>query len=154
MPTGETSHVQKTVATEGATITIGNGSTPTPTRYTVTFDSQGGSAVSSQTVDEGSKLTAPTAPTKSGYTFGGWYKDSACNNAWNFATDTVTANTTLYAKWNEVAKKQYTLTFNTNGGSAVANVTRDEGTVIDLSSYTSTKSGYTFDGWYSDSVLT
>lgn len=72
--------------------------TPTPT-YTVTFDSQGGSAVDSQTVEEGGKATEPTAPTKTGNTFGGWYKESACTNAWDFATDTVTSNATLYAKW-------------------------------------------------------
>jgi len=67
--------------------------------YTVTFDSQGGSALSSQMVEYGEKVTEPTDPTKEGYTFGGWYKESGCTNAWNFANDTVTANVTLYAKW-------------------------------------------------------
>jgi len=72
--------------------------TPTPT-YTVTFDSQGGSAVGSQTVAHGGKVTEPTDPTKTDYTFGGWYKESGCINAWNFDTDTVTSNVTLYAWW-------------------------------------------------------
>ncbi|MHB8984629.1 MAG: virginiamycin B lyase family protein [Eubacteriales bacterium] len=68
--------------------------------YTVTFDSQGGSSVSSiNNVTSGSTISAPTAPTKTGYTFGGWYKESSCTNAWNFSTDTVTGNITLYAKW-------------------------------------------------------
>ena len=67
--------------------------------YTVTFDSQGGSAVSSQIVSHGGKVTKPTNPTKTGYTFGGWYKESGCTTPWDFATDTVTANVTLYAKW-------------------------------------------------------
>jgi len=44
-------------------------------------------------------VTEPTAPTKTGYTFGGWYKESGCTNAWDFGSDTVTADVTLYAKW-------------------------------------------------------
>ena len=71
--------------------------------YTVTFNSQGGSAVTSKTADYNSVITAPVAPTKTGYTFGGWYKEAGCINAWNFITDKVTANTTLYAKWTVVA---------------------------------------------------
>ncbi len=67
--------------------------------YTVTFNSQGGSAVDSQTVEHGGKVTKPTNPTKTGYTFGGWYKESGCTNTWDFATDTVTTNVTLYAQW-------------------------------------------------------
>ena len=69
------------------------------TKYTITFNSQGGSAVSDQLVESGAKATAPTAPTKSGYTFYGWYKEAGGQNAWNFASDTVAANITLYAKW-------------------------------------------------------
>ncbi|WP_088187109.1 fibronectin type III domain-containing protein [Desulfosporosinus sp. FKA] len=73
---------------------------PTPTTYTVTFDAQGGSAVSSITnVTTGATISAPTAPTKAGYTFGGWYKESSCTHAWNFSSDTVTGNITMYAKW-------------------------------------------------------
>ena len=70
--------------------------------YTVTFNLQGhGTAIPAQTVEEGGKVTEPTAPTATGYTFGGWYKESGCVNAWVFATDTVTGTTTLYAKWTE-----------------------------------------------------
>jgi uncharacterized repeat protein (TIGR02543 family) len=71
---------------------------PTPT-YTVTFDSQGGSAVNSQTVEQGGKVSKPTDPTKTGFVFNGWYKESGCTNAWNFASDTVTTDVTLYAQW-------------------------------------------------------
>lgn len=67
--------------------------------YTVAFDTNGGSAVAPVTVDAGSTVTKPAAPTKSGYTFGGWYKDSTLQTPWDFANDTVTADTTLYAKW-------------------------------------------------------
>lgn len=73
-------------------------------KYTVTYNSNGGSEVSSAAVSEGGKLTAPTAPTKDGYTFHGWYKDAAFTNGWNFDADTVTGNTTLYAKWTEATK--------------------------------------------------
>jgi len=69
------------------------------TAYTVTFDSQSGSSVASQTIVAGGKVSQPSAPTRAGYAFGGWYKESACINAWNFATDIVTSNITLYAKW-------------------------------------------------------
>ena len=67
--------------------------------YTVTFETSGGSAVGPVTVDAGSTVTKPADPMKSGYTFGGWYKDSTLQTPWDFANDTVTAATTLYAKW-------------------------------------------------------
>ena len=67
--------------------------------YTVAFDTNGGSAVAPVTVDAGSTVTKPADPTKSGHNFGGWYKDSTLQTPWDFANDTVTADTTLYAKW-------------------------------------------------------
>ena len=67
--------------------------------YTVAFDTNGGSAVDPVTVDAGSTVTKPADPMKSGHNFGGWYKDSTLQTPWNFANDTVTADTTLYAKW-------------------------------------------------------
>lgn len=67
--------------------------------YTVAFDTSGGSAVAPVTVDAGSTVTKPADPTKSGYTFGGWYKDSTLQTPWDFANDTVTEDMTLYAKW-------------------------------------------------------
>ena len=67
---------------------------------TVTFNANGhGTAPEAIDVEDGSKITAPTAPTADGWEFGGWYKEEACENAWDFGTDTVTADTTLYAKW-------------------------------------------------------
>ena len=67
--------------------------------YTVAFDTSGGSAVGPVTVDAGSTATKPADPMKSGYTFGGWYKDSTLQTPWDFANGTVTADMTLYAKW-------------------------------------------------------
>jgi uncharacterized repeat protein (TIGR02543 family) len=70
--------------------------------YTVSFDSQGGSSVAPITnVVSGSTITKPADPTRANYTFGGWYKEAACTNAWNFITDTVTGSITLYAKWTQ-----------------------------------------------------
>lgn len=67
--------------------------------YTVTFDSMNGDAKVVNTVYYVSQITAPKVPTRTGYTFGGWYKEVECINAWNFATDKVTTDTTLYPKW-------------------------------------------------------
>jgi uncharacterized repeat protein (TIGR02543 family) len=74
-----------------------------PTIFTVTFNTNGGSAVISQTVNIGNKSVKPSDPKRSGYTFGGWYANSACTTAFNFNTS-ITANITLYAKWNPVVQ--------------------------------------------------
>jgi len=65
----------------------------------VTFNSQGGSAVASQTIDDGNLLTEPTPPTKLGFTFSGWYRETGYVNQWTFASDCVYDDITLYAKW-------------------------------------------------------
>ena len=73
----------------------------TPT-FTVTFDVQGrGKTPAALTIPKGSLLTAAQTPPLefSGWKFGGWYKENTCTNKWNNDTDTVTENTTLYAKW-------------------------------------------------------
>ena len=70
--------------------------------FDVTFNMQGhGAAIAKQTIDYNGLVTEPAAPTEANYVFGGWYKEAGCTNAWNFATDHVTAATTLYAKWTE-----------------------------------------------------
>jgi uncharacterized repeat protein (TIGR02543 family) len=71
-----------------------------PISYTVIFDSQGGSAVASKTnIAAGAGFELPVPPTRTGYTFGGWYKEAGCTNQWVDGTDTVNSNITLYAKW-------------------------------------------------------
>ena len=82
------------------TVTVaGSSEPPAPAEFTVTFDSQGGSAVAAQTVKQDGKVTMPDTPTKEGYTFGGWYRDAECETAWTFDLDTVDENMTLYARW-------------------------------------------------------
>ena len=66
--------------------------------FTVTFDTDGGSVVPSQTVADGSKATRPADPTKEGYTFVNWYKEAAFTNLFDF-DDAITADTTIYAKF-------------------------------------------------------
>ena len=67
---------------------------------TVTFEENGGSAVPDITgLSYNATISAPAAPTKTGYAFGGWYKEAACTNLWDFSTDTVTKDITLYAQW-------------------------------------------------------
>lgn len=127
---------------------------PTPT-YTVTFDSQDGTLVDSQTVDHGSLATVPTEPTKEGYTFGGWYKEAGCNNPWDFASDTVTANVTLYAKW---TINSYTLVMSKTGSGTgtttptLGNHIYDYGIEITISASPATSS--TFNGWSGDATGT
>jgi len=118
--------------------------------YAVTYNSQGGSTVTGTTASYNTKLTAPTSPTKTGYAFGGWYKESSCTNAWNFSTDVVTAAITLYAKW---TINTYAVTYNSQGGSAVTGVTANYNTKLTAPT-SPTKTGYTFGGWYKDASCT
>ena len=68
---------------------------------TVTFNYSGKSADSTETVVKGRRIAEPTEPDVEGYEIEGWYKDSAYTQKWNFATDTITEDMTLYAKWVE-----------------------------------------------------
>jgi len=117
------------------------------TLFLVTFDSQGGSAVDAQTVEEDELLTEPTAPTKTGYTFTGWYKEPECINPWDFDSDTLTADVNLYAKW---TTNTYTVTFDSQGGSAVSSQMVEQGGLISKPK-NPTREGYTFEGWYKES---
>jgi uncharacterized repeat protein (TIGR02543 family) len=120
-------------------------------QYTITFESNGGSSVTAITQGAGTAVTAPTNPTKSGFTFGGWFSDSALTTAYTFGTMPA-ENITLYAKWVAVVTNQ-TITFESNGGSAVANLVAAIGSAITAPT-APTKMGYTFGGWYSDIALT
>jgi uncharacterized repeat protein (TIGR02543 family) len=67
--------------------------------WIVSFNTGAGSAVAPKYVIKGEKLGTVTEPTLEGYTFKGWFKEESCTNAWNFETDVVDSNKTLYAKW-------------------------------------------------------
>ena len=113
--------------------------------YTVTFNTNGGSVVSSQTVESGKTATEPTAPTKDGYTFGGWFTDSNFATAFTFST-AITADITLYAKWIEASKPTYTVTFSVDGATSTTQTVEENGKAIKPTD--PTKTGYTFSGWY------
>ena len=104
-------------------------------KYTITFDTNGGSEIAPITQDYGTEITAPDNPTRKGYTFKGWDKE---------IPETMPAeNITVKAQW-EV--NQYTITFDTNGGSEIAPITQDYGTEITAPD-NPTRKGYTFKGW-------
>ena len=209
---------------------------------TITFDPQNGTALFTETIAKGSKASAPTAPSKDGYTFKGWYTAADGGAKVDFTSATFDSDVTLYAQWEPVVEpsvtvpaingrvgapltpvtavvenakaggawsaenlpagliidpatgvisgtptaegttdnvvfiytdpdgkavrsapqrvviaapaSEYTLTFDTKGGSVFASVTKRAGTTIDLSAYVPIKDGYTFDGWYTDAELT
>jgi len=192
----------------------------TPKTYTVTFNTNGGSAVSDQTVAYGSLVTGPTPPTKTGYTFVAWSKNNSIIDAWDFTQYSVTGATPLYAfykpslynvnvywynqstylsvkrytygaslsgfvyplaplrngyvfdHWEWVGGAQpstmpaahlsvysvytplnYTLSFNSNGGSSISDATYGYGSSVSQPSSSPTKAGYGFSGWYEDSAL-
>ena len=103
--------------------------------YTIYFDTAGGSAIGHITQNYGTAITAPTAPTKTGYTFIGWSPELPA---------TMPAKVmTVIAQWRI---NQYTITFDTAGGSEVAPITQDYGTAINAPA-APTKTGYTFIGW-------
>jgi uncharacterized repeat protein (TIGR02543 family) len=72
-----------------------------PGSFTVTFNNGGGNNIPDQVVIADDRATEPEDLTFTGHAFGGWFKESSFTNQWNFASDTVTANTTLYAKWSQ-----------------------------------------------------
>ena len=118
------------------------------TAYTVTFNSNGGSEVEPIIVPIGTTIPQPESPIQEGYIFDGWYKEAALINQWNFETDIVETNITLYAKWLVAC----TVTFSSNGGSAVAPIIVPLGATItkpeDPELY-----GLHFAGWYKDAAL-
>ena len=107
----------------------------TVNQYTITFDTDGGSEVAPITQDYGTAITAPAAPTREGYTFTGW--DTA------IPATMPAHNMTITAQW---TVNQYTITFDTDGGSEVAPITQDYGTAITAPA-APTREGYTFTGW-------
>ncbi len=92
--------------------------TAVPATYTVTYNNNytgGGTHASHAGIASGSTVTEPAVPSRTGYSFIGWYKDTACANPWKFNTDTITSNTIIYAKW---AENTYTISGTVNDDAA------------------------------------
>lgn len=114
-----------------------------PKTYTITFDTDGGTVVPSQTVKDKGTATEPTAPTKTGYEFKGWLLDG---KTYDFTTP-VTKDVTLKAKWEKTKVESYTVAFNSAEGSEVASQTVEQGKTA-VKPDDPTREGYTFLGWY------
>ncbi len=123
---------------EGATVPV-EGITYTAiwkvNQYTITFDTDGGNEIAPITADYDSDVTAPASPEKTGYTFKGWDKE--------IPTTMPAEDITVKALW---TINQYTITFDTDGGSEVAPITADYDSEVTTPA-SPTKTGYTFKGW-------
>lgn len=126
---------------------------PTPLYY-VAFDLQEkGTAIDTIYVEEGSVIVEPSVPTEEHYVFGGWYKDAEATLPWDFNTDKVTANTTLYAKWG-VEQHCCIAVFRTQLSDVkIKNDTIDYNSLVTRPADPESDE-YIFQGWYSDKNLT
>ena len=129
--------------------------------YTVTLHANGGSvSPASVTTGADGKLASLPTPTRSSYSFNGWYTEK--NGGTKVTTDTIfSANTTVYAHWTYTGGgyyyppvTYYTLRFETGGGSDISSVQGTYNAYIDLTQYVPTWRGHTFTGWYSERSLT
>ena len=120
--------------------------------WSVTF-MDGSTQYDQAVVADGQTVAVPTAPAKEGYTFTGWYKDAACQNAYEFSTP-VTDNLTLYAGWekNEEPITEWAVTF-MDGNTQYAQAVVTDGQTVAVPTAPA-KEGYTFTGWYTDEACT
>lgn len=116
--------------------------------FTITFETFGGSEVASQTLNKYQKVTCPSTPTKPGHNFVAWFSDEECKTEYNFDTQVI-SSFTLYAKWDA---EEYTITFNSTGGTSVQSQTISYGEKV-IKPEDPTKPDYLFGGWYSDEAL-
>ena len=117
-------------------------------QYTISFNSNDGSEVEAITEDYNTVVSAPIEPTKTEYTFNGWYSNVQLTNLYTFNTMPA-EDITLYAKW---IINQYSISFNSNGGSAVTTITRNYGATVSAPT-NPTKAGLSFAGWYLEAEL-
>lgn len=118
-------------------------------RYTVTFNSNGGSAIASQKILNGKSAEKPADPVREGYAFLGWYADADFNTAYSFGATPVTGDTTVYARWSDklTGSAVYTVDFDLGyEGAELPEVQTVDGKIYDV--VTPVRSGYTFGGWW------
>ena len=150
----------------GKTITVQSGE-PSKTlyalwelnSYTVTFNADNGTEAAITTVKHGQTVAEPTAPTKAGYNFDGWFLNGV---EFDFTT-AIESDITLTAQWTKRSSGgsgsssrdyDYTLRYVTNGGKAIASETKSKSWTKDYEDLPMpTRAGYRFDGWYYDSAL-
>lgn len=118
-------------------------------KYTVAFDSHGGSAVTSVEVDDGAMISAPTEPTQEGFDFDGWYLDAEYTLPFDFDTYHVSRNLTLHAKWQAMC----VVTFNADGkGTTPASQRIVSGTKVTKPADSVGDADYGFIYWYADNA--
>jgi len=116
--------------------------------FTVSFDSNGGSAVQEVKVNDGEFAQKPADPTRENYVFGGWKDENG--NAFVFESTPITKDITLKASWD---LKTYTVNFETDGGNAISPATVQHGSTVQKPA-DPVKTGFVFIGWYADSAFT
>jgi uncharacterized repeat protein (TIGR02543 family) len=121
----------------------------TTTRY-ISLEFQGGRIINSTIMTNLDSLaTAPPDPTRTGYSFSGWYKEPECIDSFGFSTDTIKANITIYAKWNI---NSYKVSFNSSGGNYTPDTLLAAYNTKVEEPMQPTKSGLYFGGWYTDTT--
>lgn len=126
------------------------------TSYAVRFVSENGKIIGYiSDIRAGGIINEPMKPTKSGYTFTGWYLDKECTQAWDFAKDTVKENMILYAGWEKIepSQKNYVVIFNYLIDNKYHSESVSEGNIAAMPAKPF-KEGYTFTGWYVDQDCT
>lgn len=118
------------------------------TAHTVSFNTDGGTAIADATVNFGRPVDEPADPEKEGYVFVGWYEDAEFTKEFNFETPII-KDTTIYAKLGE--KK--VVTFDSKGGSPVASIDVANGEKL-VAPSEPTKEGFKFSGWYKEEACT
>lgn len=121
------------------------------TEFTITYDSNGGSDIAVDKIEESETITIPEDPTKDGYIFAGWYSDEDLTVGYSFKT-APTTNMTLYAKWLPALGgiDSYNVTYVLNGGVNHPDNPIEYSSLTNLVVFEPTKEGYTFEGWYID----
>ena len=132
-------------------------------KYTLSFDSKGGSFVQAVSAFAGETVQLTQKPTRIGYSFDGWYTSSNYTGT-PITSIVLTDNTTVYAKWSKEstggggggggATTKYTVSFKTTDGIVLDTIQKASGSTLVLSAYTFAKEGYKFEGWYTDKELT
>lgn len=127
-------------------------------KYTVTFDTQGGSAVSSQQVEKGKFAVRPDDPTKDNFSFIGWYKEANGENVFDFDTEAINSDTTIYASWldsssSDATTAKFYLNYDASSNELYKEVVYKDGGRISKPT-DPTRDGYEFDGWYTSTTFT
>jgi len=126
-----------------------------PLRYSITFESNGGTVVPAQSILENEKIEQPETPVKEGYLLEGWFKEVEYETIWDFEKDTVTADITLYAKWAEdPSAALYTVSFALQEhGTPIESLTVKTGELL-TAPEAPTAEGYQFEGWFKEPECT